>query len=130
MLIRPKQMLSLSEVNELTELAQLFHSSEGETLDAGAPFEFSHSTKRGRDLLYRTHSACLPFLGTYLHGMQIISATEAALEDDQEQALIRAKNMLSLQKMERLSLVLPLNDPMKSDGVCARTNDTTGFAGR
>lgn len=98
-----QQMLSPSDVSKLTELALLFHSSETETLDGGG-FEFSHSTKRGRDLLYQTHSACLPFLGTYLHGMQIINATEAAFDADQL-AFLKTKNMLNLQKMERLSLV-------------------------
>jgi hypothetical protein len=95
-------MLSPSEVHELTELTLLFHSSESETLEGG--FEFSHSTKRGRDQLYQTRSACLPFLGTYLHGMQIINATEAAFDDDQL-AFVKTKNMFNLQKIERLSLV-------------------------
>jgi hypothetical protein len=94
-------MLSEEEMKDLIEIVLLFHTSENDTLEGA--FHFSHSTRRHRDILFHAQSSVLPFVMPYLDGLQIINGHGTFVKEDE-----LFKRMVSLQKMERASLVLRL----------------------
>lgn len=123
-----RRLLTPAEFQELADIVLLFHSPCGGGHDVslhhhdhneallieGAPgaFQFSHSTRRHRDILFNAQSSVLPFVMPYLDGLQIImqggSSFAADDGDGDGDGDDDRRPMVSLQKMERASLVLRL----------------------
>jgi hypothetical protein len=127
------RLLTPAELQELADIVLLFHSPGGGGHDVslhhdyneaqplpmlleGAPgaFQFSHSTRRHRDILFNAQSSVLPFVMPYLDGLQIImQGGSSFVADDHDggnggDGGDDRQSMVSLQKMERASLVLRL----------------------